>query len=190
MELKDLISQIKNYKPFNKQEVEDKEFILSFLNNNNDAFLRSNEKAHMTASSWIINKSHTKVLMIYHNIYKSWAWTGGHADGEIDLLKVAIKEAQEETGIKDFKVIYPGIFSMEKLDVNEHIKKGKLVPFHYHLNLTYLLEADDETDLKIKEDENSAVAWFDLDAAIEASNEEYFKENIYPKLNAKLKQLK
>ena len=55
--------------------------------------------AHMTASSWIVNEDYTKVLMIYHNIYNSWAWTGGHADGDEDLLHVAVKEAREETGL-------------------------------------------------------------------------------------------
>lgn len=190
MKIEDIVLEIKQYLPYNQQEIEDKAYILQFLKEHDDAFFRDNLLAHMTASSWIVNKDRTKVLMIYHNIYKSWAWTGGHADGNINLLEVAIKEAKEETGIENLKVIYPHIYSLEKLEVQEHIKNGKVVPFHYHLNLTYLLEADESEILKIKVDENSAVSWFPLDEAINASNEKFFKENIYPKLNAKLKFIK
>ncbi len=126
--------------------------------------------------------------MIYHNIYNSWAWTGGHADGDTDLLHVALKEAEEETGIKDFKVLYDGIFSIEIGNVKHHIKNDKFISDHLHLNCTYLLEADDNEILQIKEDENSNIAWFDLDDAVKASTEPHI-EPIYVKLNEKLRKL-
>lgn len=68
--------------------------------NPSNVLTRKNEFSHLTSSSFIVNKERTKVLMIHHNIYDSWAWTGGHADGEVDLLSVALRETQEETGIK------------------------------------------------------------------------------------------
>ena len=74
--------------------------------------------------------------MAYHNIYHSWAWTGGHADGEKDLLSVAIREAKEETGIKTVKPVMEGIFSLEVLTVDGHEKNGSYVPSHLHLNVT------------------------------------------------------
>ena len=91
---------IANYRPFNEQERRDKQVILDFLDNNGDAFLRSNLVAHMTASAWIVNPERTKTLLVYHRIFDSWSWTGGHADGEEDLLAVALREVREETGVK------------------------------------------------------------------------------------------
>ncbi len=59
--------------------------------------------AHFTASAFVLNESHDKILGIYHKIYQSWGWVGGHADGNADLLAVAVKEVQEETGLRFFK---------------------------------------------------------------------------------------
>ena len=126
--------------------------------------------------------------MIYHNIYKSWAWTGGHADGEENLFNVALKEAREESNIKNLKPINDGIFSLEVLPVNGHIKRGKYVSSHLHLNCTFLFEADEKDLLRIKEDENSGVKWVDIDKVTEFSTEENMKP-IYLKLNEKLKNI-
>ncbi len=100
MNRNELIEQIENYIPYNEQEAHDKQIILDWIKNNEDAFDRSNSVAHMTASAWVINKDRSKVLMVYHNIYNSWSWTGGHADGEVDLLSVAIREVKEIKGIQ------------------------------------------------------------------------------------------
>ena len=178
---------IRQYQPFNVQELKDKRIILEFLDRYDDAFDRSNELAHMTASAWVVNKDRTKVLMAYHRIYDSWAWLGGHCDGEQDCLKVAMKEVKEEAGVKSVIPVSEDIFSMEILSVDSHIRKGEYVPTHLHLNVTYLLEADEREKLFIKEDENSGVAWFYLDEALQKSNEKWFIENIYKKLNAKLR---
>ena len=99
----DLKEQIKAYTPFNEQEEKDKELLLEWLEEK-DVFTRKNKRAHFTASAWVVNPERTKVLMIYHNIYDSWAWMGGHADGETDLLKVAEREAKEESGITDIRL--------------------------------------------------------------------------------------
>ena len=82
-------------------EVADKEMMLKCIDEYDDVLTRENKLFHFTASNWIVNKEKTKILMIYHNIYQSWAWTGGHADGEDDLQSVAKREAEEETGLKD-----------------------------------------------------------------------------------------
>lgn len=182
----DLFKQIEAYKPYNEQEEQDKQLILTCLQDNKNIFSRESNLAHMTASAWIVNKDRTKVLMAYHNIYNSWSWLGGHADGETDLLQVALREATEESGIKNVRPVTEDIYSLESLTVDGHIKKGKYVSSHLHLNVTYLLEADEEDSLSIKSDENSGVAWFGLNEAIEASTEEWFREHIYNKLNEKL----
>ena len=185
-----LKEQIENYKPYNEQEEKDKEVMLKYINTFDDVLTRNNEFGHFTASSWVVNKERTKVIMIYHNIYKSWAWTGGHADGEEDLLKVAIKELKEETGVQNVKILKDDIFSLEIVPVAGHIKREKYVSTHVHLNLTYLLEVDEKEMLKIKEDENSGVKWVELDDVEKESTEKWVIKNIYKKLNKKLEEFK
>lgn len=184
----DVVEQIRQYKPYNELEEMDKEVILNCIDTYPNIFDRENIVAHMTASAWVTNKNHDKILMAYHNIYKSFSWLGGHCDGEKDCLKVAIQEVQEESGIKDVKAVSEDILSIEALTVNGHYKHGKYVPCHLHLNVTYLLEADDSEELRIKKDENSAVKWFGVDEAVEASNEQWFKDNVYSKLNRKMRE--
>lgn len=187
--MKKLLEAIKNYQPYNEQEEKDKEQLLKLIPTAEDVFLRSNRQYHMTASAWVVNKEHTKVLMVYHNIYRSWSWLGGHADGETDLLKTAIREVKEESGLKEVTPLSEDIYSLEILTVDGHRKNGAYVPSHLHLNVTYLLEADENEEIFEKPDENSGVAWFALKDAVEASTEEWFRENIYPKLNEKLIKL-
>lgn len=183
-----LQQQLEVYVPCNEQEEKDRELMLHLLKTCPDIFTRENRTAHFTASSWLLNKKHDKVLLIYHNIYRSWAWTGGHADGEEDLLSVAKREAMEETGVQSIREISEGIYSLEVLTVDGHEKRGAYVSSHLHLNVTYLLEADEEEVLKVKPDENSGVKWFSLEEAIKASSEPWMRERIYRKLNAKLSE--
>ncbi len=184
-----LKEQIEKYKPYNEQEENDKEMMLEYINTFENVLTRENKMCHFTASNWIVNKEKTKVLMIYHNIYKSWAWTGGHADGDSDLLHVALKEAEEETGLKNLKVLSDGIYGIQILTVDSHIKRGKFVPSHLHLDCCFLLEADESETLKIKEDENSGVKWIDIDKAVEVTDEPRMIP-IYRKLNEKLEKYK
>ena len=181
-----ILEDIAAYTPYNEQESRDRDQILAFLRENENAFLRENRAAHMTASSWIVNRDRTKVLMCYHRIYDSWSWTGGHADGDTDLLHVALKEAAEETGITRVRPVKNEIYSLEILTVDGHEKKGKYVSSHLHLNVTYLLEADEEEQLRVCEEENSGVKWFSLEEALHASTEPWFVSRIDAKLNAKL----
>lgn len=185
-----LTEQIRSYQPMNEQEERDKELILHCLETKKNIFTRQNRLAHMTASAWIVNPERTKVLMAYHNIYHSWSWLGGHADGETDLLKVALKEAREESGIHHVKPVSEQIYSLEVLTVDGHVKRGEYVSSHLHLNVTYLLQAEETDVLHIKEDENSNVGWFSLGDAVAASTEPWFQEHIYRKLNEKLVNIK
>lgn len=185
-----LIDDLKRYQPYNEQEEKDKALILECLENNEKVFTRDSVAAHMTVSAWVVNKSRDKVLMAYHNIYDSWAWLGGHADGESDLLKVAVKEAMEESGVKNISPVSEDIYSVEVLTVDGHIKRGEYVSSHLHLNVTYLLEADEDEVLTVKPDENSGIAWLTFDEVMEKSSEPWFCENIYSKLIKKLEQYK
>ena len=203
-----MIKQIEAYEPYNEQEERDKEIILSMLTEaermGEDIFSRENRMAHMTASAWVVNRDRTKVLLAYHNMYNSWAWLGGHTDGERNLLSVAVREVCEESGLTPAHVrpawlisqkgdLSQGsagdIFSLEVLAVDGHFKKGEYISSHLHLNVTYLVEADEEERLRVKEDENSGVAWFTPEAALAASTEPWFVERIYRKLNEKVQKL-
>jgi 8-oxo-dGTP pyrophosphatase MutT (NUDIX family) len=181
-----LEKQIQDYITYNEQEENDKRVMLNYINYNHDVLTRSNEIAHFTASAWVLNPNENKLLMIYHNIYKSWAWTGGHADGEEDLLSVAIREVQEETGITKVVPVIDDIFSLEIITVDGHMKKGKYISSHLHLNVTFLLKALEYEKLVIKPDENKGVKWMEIEEAVAASNEPWMQE-IYRKLNRKLK---
>ena len=139
------IDEIKNYKPKNMQEECDKEQILKAYALFGDSLLtRENPFMHFTASSMILNESHDKVLMVYHNIYKSFSWTGGHNDGDSDFLHVAKKEAMEETAIHEPKLLNEGVASIEIIPVVPHMKRGKFVSAHLHLNVSYLFESSEK----------------------------------------------
>ncbi len=181
------IEMIKRYKPYNEQEQKDKQFFID-CESKGQILTRDNEIAHLTSSCFVINKEHNKVLCTYHNIYNSWTWSGGHADGDDDMLYVAKKELTEETSLKNYKVLLDHPISIESIPVMGHVKKGKYVPAHIHLNVTYLFEADDKQHLKIKADENSNVAWLTFDELIEKSTEVHMKP-VYKKIIEKISNL-
>ena len=184
----ELLGQLEQYRPFNEQEERDRDILLRCLREEGDIFTRDNAMAHMTASAWVVNRERTKVLMAYHNIYHSWSWLGGHADGERNLLKVAVREVMEESGLKQVHPVAEEVYSLEILTVDGHVKRGVYVPSHLHLNVTYLLEADENDALFSKADENSGAAWFGLEDSLKASSEPWIRGRIYAKLNGKLKK--
>ncbi len=166
------IKQIENYKPKCEQEEVDKTLILDFIKRNDDVLERTNLAAHLTVSSFVVNKALTHVLFAFHNIYKSWAWLGGHNDGNPNLLEVAINEAKEETGVNRITPYSDEIFTIDVIYVKNHIKHQKYVPDHLHLNVTFLLIADESEELMIKHDENSGVKWFHIDDVLSNVSEE------------------
>ncbi len=182
-----LIEELERYTPFNEQEDMDRGLIISELKNNDSVYTRKSLNGHMTASAWIVNGKRDKVLMAFHNIYNSWAWTGGHADGDEELLNVAVKEAIEETGIEHIKALNKDIFSVEIIPVSGHEKRAHYVSSHLHYNVTYLLEASEDDELSIKEDENSKVGWVPIAELSDYCSEEWILDRIYKKLVDKMK---
>ena len=179
---------IEKYTPYNEQEDVDRKIMLKYINDFEDVLTRQNEYGHFTSSAFVLNKERTKILMIYHKIYNSWAWTGGHSDGDSNLLYVAIKEAKEETGIKNVVPITENIYSLELINVEGHEKRGKYVGSHIHLNVTYLLEADEKEETHIKEDENSGVKWVSIDKVLEVTSEPWVRDRVYAKIIDKMKK--
>lgn len=177
------------YQPINEQEVMDQKLILEFIKRNEDALDRNNLVAHVTSSAFVVNYDMSKILFAYHKIYDSWAWVGGHADNHPDLLEVAIKEAKEETGIVNVKAYDKEIFTLDVIQVTNHIKHGKYVPDHLHLNASFLLVADEKDELKINHDENSGVSWFLLEDIFNHVSEKRMIP-VYQKALDKIKALK
>lgn len=183
----DLKSSIERFKPYNEQEEVEKRIMLKYIEDFDDVLTRQNEYGHFTSSAFVLNKERTKMLMIYHKIYNSWAWTGGHSDGDSNLLHVAMKEAKEETGIKNVRPIFDDIYSLEIINVNGHEKRGKYVGSHVHLNVTYLLEADENEAVHIKEDENSGVKWVPIDEIVKITSGKWVRDRVYAKIISKMK---
>lgn len=181
--------EIRTYKSVNQQEASDQKVMLEYISNyKNNILTRENKIAHLTSSGFIMNETLTKVLMIHHNIYNTWAWTGGHADGEGDLLEVAIKEAKEETGLKSVELMSPEIASIDILPVNGHFKNGEYISAHLHLNVAYLLKANEEQSISVNKRETSGVKWITVDKVADFSGEpELIK--IYNKLINKAKKI-
>ena len=182
-----LYHEIQNYTPVNQQEEQDQKLFLKYMENCSDYLNRENQIAHFTASIWTINPERTKTLMVYHNIYDSWSWIGGHADGVEDLRSVALRELQEETGVRDAAFLGSDIFSLESLTVNGHVKKGRYVPSHLHLNVTYLAEAGEQEALTVNSAENQAVKWWSFEDALRVPNEPWMITHVYKKLVEKCK---
>ena len=103
-------------------------------------------------------------------------------------MPAGISDICRKTGIFNVRPVSDEIFSLESLTVDGHVKKGKYVSSHLHLNVTYLLEADSEEKVSIKEDENSGVAWFSPEDALKKSTELWFVEHVYGKLVEKTRQ--
>lgn len=181
----DLYEDLLKYQPYNEQEENDRRVLLEWLESGMDIWTRDNKTAHLTASAWVMSPDRKQVLMAYHNIYDSWSWLGGHADGERDLAQVALREVREESGLAHVRLAMEDIFSIEILTVDGHEKHGEYVSSHLHLNVTYLIEADPEEPVRIKPDENSKISWFQKEDAVKASSEPWFKNRIYTKLNEK-----
>ena len=180
-----LIDLIKQYIPFNEQEAVDKEIIMNSLYKFDDILTRDNGIIHITSSAFVVNKNRDKTLMVHHNIYNSWCWTGGHADGEEDLLLVALDETKEETGVNNIFPVNNAIYSLDILPVLGHIKKGKYVSSHLHISIAYLIEADENEKLIVKSDENSDVKWIPIDQIDVYSNEPHMMI-IYNKIVSKI----
>jgi 8-oxo-dGTP pyrophosphatase MutT (NUDIX family) len=141
--------------------------MLSFLQADKNPFSRKNHHGHFTGSAWIVNPDKSKILMTHHKKIDKWLQLGGHADDEVDLLKVSQREAKEESGLCNFVILSKEIFDM---DINEFPSIGS-EPRHLHYDIRFLLEADHEESVTVS-DESYDVAWIELDKIQQINSED------------------
>lgn len=171
---------IEGFYPLSKREAADRQQMLDIIDGSESLpglgrqALFRNPAAHITVSALVFNRQRDKMLMVRHNIYGTWTWMGGHADGMEDPERVARKEAEEESGVSGLTPIFPGPAALHTLPVAAHEKRGKMVSAHLHLNLSYVYEAEEGQALKVCPDENSGVAWIKMDDLEYYSNEPEF----------------
>lgn len=182
-----LRKKIEEFIPFNEQEEKDKIQFLEFIDSFDDTLTRDNIFGHFTASAFVVNKERNQMVVVYHIINDGWIYPGGHADGEEDLLKVAVREVEEETCLK-VKVLDDNIYAIDSAPVKGHIKRGKYVSAHLHLDVIFIMEADDKISLKYKEDESKGVKWISFSEADNETMCDFVRpihRNLINKLNAK-----
>ena len=181
--------EIAAYRPRSEQEEADQRQMLDYIRQFPDTILtRDNPIAHFSSSGFVVNADASRVLMAHHNLYRVWAWTGGHVDGEEDFLAVALREAREETGVTHIRPLSDAIASLEILPVWGHVKRGRYVPSHLHLNVSYLLLADENDPLSVREGENTRVDWLPAAELLSYTNE-WEMDGVYTKLLERARNL-
>ncbi|QUH26538.1 NUDIX hydrolase [Serpentinicella alkaliphila] len=169
----DLIKLINQYYPDSEDEIKDKNSIIEFLSNN-DIFLgKGNTSGHITGSTWIVDKHKNKVLLTHHRKLGKWLQLGGHTEENENILDSALREAIEESGLTNLKVLSRDIF-----DVDVHLiprRKNELE--HYHYDIRFLIEADDTETIVISK-ESINLKWLPLSEIDLYSNEQSIKRMV------------
>ncbi|MDR3156015.1 MAG: NUDIX hydrolase [Holosporaceae bacterium] len=157
MHRKDLRKKLKRYNPEDEIEIAARAKMLDFLNSHEDCFERSLSIGHFTGSCWLVNCDETKFLLTLHKKMGFWLQLGGHADGDHDLVRVSLKEAYEESGLRNIELLSEEIF-----DIGVHlIPEYKEIPAHYHYDVRFLLKTTNgDDDIQIS-DESTDLRWFD-----------------------------
>ena len=154
-----LLLLLENYQPTAEEQIFKKEMI-DFAQAHEDCFERSLLIGHFTASSWLVNKDNTQALLMHHTKLDRWFQLGGHCDGDSDVLAVALKEAQEESGITSIQAVHTGIFD---LDVHV-IPEFKGIPEHIHYDVRFLLRVANDEDI-VQNSESKELRWISKNPA-------------------------
>ena len=156
MSRKKLIRDLKDYQVKYPQEILLVKRMIAFIKNTPECFSRYNTEGHITGSAWLVNNHH-QVLLTYHKKLHKWIQLGGHADGNPSILDVALKEAKEESGIFDLKLISDAVFDIDIHLIPANSKESS----HYHYDIRYLISAGDVKQFKMS-NESISMAWIDI----------------------------
>ena len=160
-------SIINELKAYETAYAEEALFAAQFLEllQHKDAFERHHLPGHITGSSWILDQSKQFVLLVHHGTLNRWLQPGGHADGEENVLNVALREAEEETGVQNFQSLQDKIFD---LDIHPIPARAGFSE-HLHFDIRFLFQAD-KNEKVIVSDESHDVAWIAIDQLEELTN--------------------
>ncbi len=162
-----LLHQLEAYQPYDDHEARMLASLLQFVREHEDCFERTLGVGHVTGSAWVVDLEREYVLLTHHRNLDKWMQLGGHADGEPDVLKVALREAYEETGLEKIRPLSESIFDV---DVHEIPSRGDQQA-HYHYDLRFLFEADRRHLLQITS-ESKALAWVKIGEVRSLTGEE------------------
>lgn len=167
MHRKHLLDQLAAYAETHPQEADTIQRFTEFVRTRAECFERSLLEGHITGSAWIVDDSGTNVLLTHHRKLDAWLQLGGHADGDPDVLAVALKEAEEESGLVGFEPLIDGIFD---LDIHR-IPARKEVPEHLHYDVRYVLRPTGSTTYIVSE-ESHDLRWVPLDEVASLTEDE------------------
>ena len=131
----------------------------AFVEAHPDCFNREHLPGHVTGSAWVVSPDRQRILMMHHRKHDQWFQPGGHADGDADILRVALRETSEESGLdaSHVRLLDSAIF-----DVDIHtIPASERGPQHEHVDIRFLVEIDDSLPVP-GSDESHDVLWVDL----------------------------
>lgn len=130
---------------------------LDFLDSQPEPFHRSNRVGHFTGSAWLVSADGRRALLTHHRKLDRWLQPGGHADGDTDLARVALREAEEESGLRDL-VVETAIFDLDRHPIPARGDE----PEHWHYDVRYVVRATASEVFALSE-ESHALAWRDID---------------------------
>lgn len=149
-----LLQLLQTYRPFDEAERASLERMRAFLSDAPDCFERHNAYGHFTGAGWLLSRDGRRVLLHQHRKLGMWLQLGGHADGDPDLLRVALREAREESGIEGIEPVHAGVFDV---DVHEIPARGER-PTHLHFDVRFLLRVTGE-EIFQRSEESFSLAW-------------------------------
>lgn len=164
-----LLALLKDFVPYDHKEQIDKQCMISFVEQHVDCFERSLLVGHITGSAWVVSPDNSKALLTHHKKLNTWLQLGGHCDGNSNVLQVALREVQEESGIEHINPLSESIFD---IDIHPIPARGN-EPEHYHYDVRFIIQAN--TEAYIVSPESHDLAWISRD-------EELFFVQRYPVL--------
>ena len=166
----ELIKCIETYNSQKPVDENSKRQIIDYLKNTDMFWGKQNKEGHITASAWIVNERHDKVLLTHHQKLNRWLQLGGHIEKEENIIEAALREAREESGLLRIKLLSKEIFD---LDVHP-IPERKDEPKHLRYDIRFLFQANEYEPLIIS-NESKDLKWVELDNINHLTNEESIK---------------
>jgi 8-oxo-dGTP pyrophosphatase MutT (NUDIX family) len=121
---------------------------------------------HITGSAWLVDTTGSRVVLTHHKKLGKRLQLGGHADGNSDVLSVALREATEESGLRDIVVVAPTIFDLDVHPIPERANE----PSHRHYDLRFALQATGSDKFQVSAESNQ-LAWVDIDRVADYTDE-------------------